>query len=481
VTLNGLLAIVGIIIALYALARPIQQQSVKLFVPYRWIAVGLGISGLVLLALEALALWEIDVGPWVSFSMQVAALATPVGVALWAVRRWRRAELTAEKDGRFKGFILTSLRENSFDELVRILEQNEGRLPEVLSAETAFLLFDRRLIRALIAERSWLHLWLLSNATLRKRLPDPRVAVDWTIRELLASEGTPLHAMVAAAEGSDESAYWSCEESDLIEWTFLDPDWYLSCHPAHPALMVVMEILDSGRLDDAYNRNDRLYIARQGVSSRSLCPIHLTQKMIKLAVRQAVLQRKDGDFCVDDLADIFGALYDHSHSDPTAWETEHLECHEFPTPFAYLMSGICSDLSFLSEEAMRQADGGCQPPNKVAKFIGFSWTRCMMDLLDGDDHVPDSFRVRLLREYLAYLLKVKDASDDRRRPTPAPLPEWYEVQLTPFKQMCGSRDAERQDFLKRVVHGMDMGKPYINAWQGWLCSELGLPRRTRGR
>jgi hypothetical protein len=244
--------------------------------------------------------------------------------------------------------------------------------------------------------------------------------MDVTVREMASQGDSPLHARVAHKEGGDETVRCSDAEWRLMDRTFGNPDWYFTSRAGYPLLMVAMERLDSGEFDTLYNRNEPLYIASQEISSRSRCPIHLAWKTVVLAVRATIEQAQDGDCYVTDLADLFVAAYEHSRHDSSAWNDVPWACREFPTPFAYIMSGICLDLYFLSKDAMRKAGGGQQPPNQVAQSIGMTWSRCMMYLTDNDDHVPASFRVGLLRDYFARLLDVRDECDGQHDSTPAP-------------------------------------------------------------
>ena len=475
-TLGALLAIIGVILAIYALARPPQRKSIGLFVRLWVVIVGLSISGLLLLSLEILVQYEARAPGWKS-ALGAMAFLIPIAVTVWAVLSWHRARLTKKSEPKFRDFLLSCIRDGEYDEAVRILTRNQGDLAKILTKDTAGLIFDRHFIRALMSARSWLHLELLTDSKLIELLPNPLVARDATIRQMASQDESPLHARVAHMQGCDETSYCPESEWDLIERTFGNPEWYLQSHAGYPVLMTAIERLDSGEFDTAYNRNDLLYIATQGVSSRARCPVHLAWKTVVLAINAVIEHDKNSDFYVTDLGDLFVAAYEHSKHNIVVWNDPPSGCGEFPTPFAYIMSGICLDLKSLDRDAFRRSKGGTTKSGQVAAAIGMTWTRCIMYMLDDDNHVPEQFRVRLLRDYFEHLLQRKGDCEARPADGSQPLSDWYEILIKPFHMMCRKDDPQVSELLKVAVHGLDIGKPDVLNGQDWLCAELGIPPR----
>ena len=478
-TLDGLLAIIGIIVAIYALARPIQHQSIMLFVPWWVVLTAVAVSCLILLSLDGLDTWNVPVCPGVTFGAKTVAFVFPVAAGIWAVCRWHSARLSAKTDGLFRQFLLTSLREDTFDEAVRIVLRNTDRLASVLTKETADLLFDRRFVRALVAARSWVHLELLTQDAILEKQPNRFAAVDRTVRELLSADESPLRTAVLCEEGGDETLVCSDQESQLIDRTFCNPQWYMKCRVGNPLLMTARELLDSGKVDDTYNRNDLLYISRQGVSSRSRCPLFLGEKTIVYAVKAAIEQGVDGDFYVTDLAALFEDIYEHSRYDAAVWDNPPKYCGEFPTPFAYLLSTISADLYSLGEEAFRKAKLGVDPPGEIVRQIGVTWAVCLAHVIQGPGHAPDRFRRGRVIQHFSFVLETLHPVADKGKEAPPHLGAWQEAFLAPLKQMFGPSDHAARDFLTEAANHLDLGRRNIFDHEAWLRSELGLLARPR--
>jgi len=160
-SLVGLLAIVAIIIALYALAQPIQRKTLCIFVPVWLIPVSLLISSGILVWREAVSTFGCVFNPWTDFVTKIFAFMVPILGALIALFFWHRAKLTSTLDKRFRDFVLTSINDNHFHELVRILKRNEESLEHVVEPNTLNMLFDKKLVRAINRFPDWFHLVLL--------------------------------------------------------------------------------------------------------------------------------------------------------------------------------------------------------------------------------------------------------------------------------------------------------------------------------
>jgi len=480
--IGSLMTLVGITIALVALAKPVQRQSIAMFVPVKRILAVVVCSAAIFLAVDGLEAAGVKCCPVVWFTARTVAVLMLIAGGVWGYTLWRKAELRPDGSSQFRKFLLSCLHDDTFDELIRILEANAGRLPDVLDKDTLNLLFERRSIRALLLARSWIHLDLLSNPDLLEAFPRHFTIVDRLAREYLPADESPLRTAALWHESGDETLGYSAEEHALIEKTFLDPDWYRDCRIGYPVLMGAIEALTSGRLDTAYNRNDLLYIANQGISSRSRCPIFLAEKTIGNGLMKAIELQRDGDFYATDLSDLLRSIAERSRYDPMVWDHAPWGCSEFPTPFAYLMSTICLDLYFLSDEMLRRADFRRNKPTLLISMdIGRTWAMSVWDLASESQCASKMFRLGKMRAFLEFVLEhlyCDDAKDAGRSESVA---AWRELYLAPLKDLISPSDTECFEFLVEAANGLDICKEYVFRWGKRLREELELPPRPAPR
>jgi hypothetical protein len=476
-TIGSLMTLVGIIIALVALAKPVQRQSIAMFVPVKRILAVVVCSVGAFLVVDGLEAAGIRCCPFVRFSARTVAVLMLIAAGIWGYTLWRKAELPRDGSSSFRRLLLSCLHEGTFEELIRILQANAGRLPDVLDKDTLDLLFERRSIRALVSARSWIHLDLLANRDLLKAFPQHFAITDRLVREYLAADESPLRTAALCHESGDETLGYSGEEHALIEKTFLDPDWYRDCCIGYPVLMAAVEALTSGRLDTAYNRNDLLYIANQGVSSRSRCPIFLAEKTIVNGLRHAIDRQIDGDFYATNLSDLLREVVERSRYDPAMWDHAPWRCLEFPTPFAYLMSAICLDLRFLSDDMLKRAESGRKKPTLHASMdIGRTWAMCVWHLAREMHCASESFRLGRMRDFMAFILEHLYC-DDQDAERAASLAAWRDHYLGPLKHIITPSDTERFQFMIAAANRLDICKRYVFDWEERLREELGLPPR----
>ncbi|MBE3038999.1 MAG: hypothetical protein IMZ62_09340 [Chloroflexi bacterium] len=473
-TLDGLLAIIGIIFAIYALASPSQRQSINLFVPC-WVVPGaVLVSYLILNGLDGREAWKVPVCPEVAFVLKILAFLFPVGAGIWAGWRWKKARLSAKTktDGRFRDLLLTSLREGTFDEVVRIVRSNTKRLASVLTKETTGLLFDRHFVRALVAARSWVHLELLTQEAILEKLPDRCAAVDCTIRELFSADESPLRTVALAMDAGTK------EERELIAVTFNKAKWYMDCRVGRTLLMSARELLYSGKVDDSYNRNDLLYIAEVDASSRRQCPLYLAERIMVNAVSTAIEQGVDVGCDAADLATLFLDIHEHSRYDVNVWDNPPDYCAESPTPFAYLLSEISDNLSWFSKETFRRAESGVNRPGEIAGQLGRSWAACLACVIKDPGHVSDDFRRGLVRQYFSFILETLQPVRDESNGPPH-LSEWLKAFLGPVKERFRPNDHAALEILRNVANEMDQGDASVRDGMPWLWQELGLSSPPR--
>ena len=477
-TLSGLLAIIGILIAVYALARPAQRKSIGLFVPLRAVIVGLSVSGGLLIALEVMLQWEVACPP-ATFALGTGAVLIPIGIAVWAALSWHRAVLTKETEPRFREFLLSCLRDAEYDEAVRILTQNRTRLASVLTKDTADLVFDRQFVRAMVSARTWLHLELLTDESLLETLPNYRRAVDRTFRVLLAAEESPLRISALLGEGGDETIGLTDEEADLIGCTLLNPTWYRRCGAGYPLVIAACEKIDSGELDEPYNRADARYGALQGIARRSRCPVFLAEKTIVHALKAAIEQNsgttEDAHRDAADLWELFRAIFRHSIYRKETWD-EPFGYGDYPTPFGFLLGEILSDYYFICEEAWHRSKYGSAPPPKILGPVIRMWAHCVVWSIEDEDRVSPSFRMSHVTTLLEMTLSRRHAevhaNDDNRETRAA----WAQVFVEHLKEVAMTQGSGSREYLRKAIHGMDYAKDHIRMNRDWLREELGIER-----
>jgi len=240
-SLEGLLALIAIIIAIYALAQPVQRRSVLLLVPIWLVVLSVVISAGLLIWRYAVPTFHYEFYPWADFVSMVGAFFLPTLGIIIAYVFWLRAKLSAKKDRKFRKFILTCIKDNRFDELLRILDKNEKSLVNVLERDTLDLLFDRRFVEHTISARNWIHLRLLSNKELIEKLTDRFAATNSLMRKLVAAETSPLHSAIVAVYGGREHTYLTDDERKLIDETLQNPEWYMSVRADYTLIIYAYE------------------------------------------------------------------------------------------------------------------------------------------------------------------------------------------------------------------------------------------------
>jgi len=474
--LEGLLAIAGIIVAVYAIAQPVQRRSIMLFVPVWIVAVALLLSVGILVWRKGVEAFGYEFYPWSDFASTVTAFFLPVIAAFIAIFLWSKAKLTKRKNKKFYDFIMSCLRENRFDELVRIVEKNENQLSSVLESATLDLLFEQRFVLAMSHARTWLHLRLLTCEEMLKRLPNLVKVIDAVVRALVAEPSSPLYAIVASAYGAEERPFCTDSDWELVTKTLQNPAWYISVRADYPLLMIACELLDSGKLDDAYNRNDELYIARQGLSTRAKCPIFLALKTHVLMLEEAVKKEGDTDYYVSDLYDLFRTICEHSVYNDNVWEGPNAN-REFPTPFAFLMSETLSDFFFLCDHRYSH---GTRPPRRIGHDLVSTWAICFIWLAESKGNVSTDSKIRRIISYMDFALQLRQAyvHETRDESRKGNCKAWSELCTNQVKEKLGPA-TEVREILLEAANRLDVCKNYVSENQKWLRDELGLPDRPK--
>jgi hypothetical protein len=397
---------------------------------------------------------------------------------MWGWFCWQRARLTYKKIEHVEEIFQTALREREFDEVERILRRNLQAL-EQLPPSAASVLFSSAMVNALVQSHSMVHLDLLANMKFLKSLENRFGAVDVVVRELLRCDSTPLRSAVFARSGGVEHLTYSESERDLMERTFENPEWYVVASAHYPLIISAMEPLRSGSLDKSYNVVGRDYEASQGISSRSNCPIYLAVKTEVLAIEAALGNRVEEDFYISDLWQIFGAVLERSKFEENVWQSP-LSNREFPTPFAYLMYVISSDLRALSANALQSASKNGEPPvadapGRVARDLAKSWSYCVEDIADSEGRVSPEFGNDVIREYLLFILAlnsepseiyagpVKVATED--------LIAWRDLFLSELRERVAG-NPRGLAAVREAFESLDRGKMFVFDGYDWLEREL---------
>lgn len=484
-TLEALLTFFGILLAVLALVQPVQRHSIQLFVP-RW---RLGVA--LLASLGLIVCRDAPFGvpppfglqlPEVLFGLTFAAFLIPVAAALWSWITWRRARLTRTNIGHVEDVFKAALREREFDEVERIVRNNEERLAR-LPARASRVLFDPAMVSALVDSHSLVHLELLANTQFLKSLENAHGAIGVVVRELLRSRVSPIRSAVVSRYGGLEHFTFPDSERALVEKTFQDPEWYFEASAHYPLTISAWETLRSGTLDADYNEVGRDYEANQGTSKRAFCPIYLAVKTEVLAIEAALEAGVEKDFYISDLFDVFRFVQERSKFDEVIWQSP-LSNPEFPTPYAYLVHSIASDLEDLSCTAVRKATDNSAPPQvaqpgRVASDLVRNWSFCVWSIANSKNQVAPEFRTRIIEQYLVFMLELGWGQSEICLGTGGDaqgLTVWRDLFMAELKDRFAGRDYLRWMSLQEAVLALDKGKRYVYEGSAWLGEELSTIR-----
>jgi hypothetical protein len=480
VTLEALLTFIGILVGVFAIARPVQRRSLSLFLPLWLLPVAIGVSFVLLICRDA-PLGVIPPFGWplplVLYGLTLSAFMIPVGAAVWGWFSWYRARLSGNRMERVEEIFQTALREREFDEVERILRRNEQVL-EQLPPSAANVLFRPAIVHALVDSYSMMHLELLANMKFLKSLENRFGAAEVVVRELLRCDSSPLLAAVVAKWGGVEHLVYAESERELIEKTFENPEWYVAANAHYPLIISAMEKLRSGEVDVRYNDVGRDYEATQGISSRSSCPIYLAVKTEVIAVEAALEKGVEKDFYLSDLSQIFSAVLERSKFKEDVWESP-LSNSEFPTPYAYLLYEITSDLRSLSAEALQSATAGEPPvagaPGRVARDLAQSWSFCIWDIADSQGRVSPQFGKDVIREYLLFILALHgEPSEIYAGPAgiePTKLVAWRDLFMSELRKRIAG-NPRKEGSIRAAFDSLDQGKMFVSQGSDWLEEKL---------
>ena len=480
-SLDSLLAFVGILMAIYAIVDSVQRCSIGLFVS-RWIVAGsLVLAFLLILTPQVIEVCGCSLSAGGALAFRLSSFMIPVGGVLWGGWQWRRKKLTAKNANGLPELLAVSLRESRFDEAKQIVEANAETLfqfPEVLG-----VLYERRMVRAFLESRSFVHLCLLTNRELFQEMSNPFRAVDAVLREMLYADTSPLRSAVVADCGGDEHQTYPGEHRQLIETTLQDPEWFALTFAYRPLLTASMEEIWSGRLDDAYNQIGTAYEAPRGIAARSYCPIYLSLKTHVLAIRNAIEQRTDEnvDVYVPGPQQLFYAIRQRSSYNPGVWDSE-LAYWEHPTPYAYLLYEIAYDYKKLARLAFETAVSAhgtdtAEVPDSRTTEIAECWATCVWDVAGANDNVSPDFQRRIIQSYLNFTLQIRYGPTELviaplLRATEG-LDVWWDVFLKGINRPSWDLGG-KIGVLRDALDNLDIGKSYVFDGRDELREALGL-------
>ncbi len=330
------------------------------------------------------------------------------------------------------------------------------------------------------------HLELLANMKFLKSLENRFGAVEVVVRELLRSDSSSLLSAVVARWGGVEHLIYSESERELMQKTFENPEWYVTANAHYPLIISAIEALRSGKLDKSYNEVGQDYEADQGISSRSICPIYLAVKTEVLAIESALGKRVEDDFYVSDLWQMFSAVLDRSNFEENIWQSP-LSNSEFPTPYAYLLYEIASDLRALSADALQSATENGQPPlaevpGRIARDLAKDWSFCVGCIADSQGRVSPEFRNDVIRQYLLFILALHGAPSEIY---PGPvgirakdLVAWRDLFLSELRERIAGSPRE-EEAIREAFESLDQGKMFVSEGYDWLEGGLFGERSAR--
>lgn len=478
-SLGSLLAVAGIAVAAYSIARPVQRKSLCMFVPVgRLILLGLVLPAAALMVEFALQAWGFGIGRIGHFLVGAGAFLAPVVALAWAAITWHRARLVPQHESGFKLLVRASLNEASYDEIERVLMLNTDRLHKIATEEMVAMLYDRHVIAALARHHSWIHLQLLAEQEFFDRVKKragfshcPR-EVELVIREYLVAEESPLRLFVVSRDEGDPTALATAEERNLIESTFENHRWYSMAKVEQPVFAVCRELLDSRALDESYNRRDDYYTCSIGLSSRSRCPLYLAEKVMYHGFQQALEPDAPAGTARSEMWWLFMEVHKHSRYNPKEWDDP---TSEYPTPFAYLMYELCSDLWGLLYEAHREAMENDGVPSGLVQQLAEVWAQCVatlgQDMVEERDCVSRRFAEERAEWYLKSLLEWECWAHDEEGNEIATRLQWSRMLLNQLKDKLHFSKENAGWFIGRLSE-LDLYGRTEDEYTLWLESEL---------
>ena len=479
--LEALLTFCGLLAAAVAIMGTVQRKALLLFVP-KWLVPGLSCGALILLVMRdapfgvpPLFGWRLDL---VTYFLGLGSFLLPVGSAIIAWWFWWRARLSSRNLPYFEVFLHAALREGEFDEVERVLRKNRDTLTNI-PPNAATVLFSPRLVHQMVGTYSFIHLELLACRPFLESLDNRLQAVDTVVRELLMAESSPLQSAVVKRFGGIEHLQYTDLDKKLIESTFEDPNWYHDTYAHYPLIITVMNAIEGGTLDAAYNRVDENYVATQGISKRARCPLFLAIKTEVMALQAAVDAGSEEDFYISDLWQIVQKIYSRSRYDVVAARST-LGIYDPYTPYSFLLNEIMDDFENLTGEAVRKSiekdkdASKCAKPTRTGEELVRFWFLSIWELMERTDGINPAHLDSIVERYFRFMFALGwQPSEVLAAPgQSAPnLNAWRDLLCSQIKDSTIIKSGHFTA-LHRVFGHLDRGKPFISDGYEWLKSQL---------
>lgn len=480
--LEALLTFCGLLAAAVAIMGAVQRKALLLFVP-KWLVPVLSCAALILLIMRdapfgvpPLFGWRLD---RVSYFLELGSFLLPIGSAIIAWWLWWRARLSSRNLPYLEEFLHAALREGEFDEVERVLRMNRHTLTKILP-NAATVLFSPRLVHQMVTTYSFIHLELLAQRPFLESLDNRLQAVDVVVRELLVAESSPLQSAVVNRFGGIEHLQYTDLDKKLIESTFEDPDWYHDTYAHYPLIITVMNVIESGTLDVAYNRVDENYVATQGISKRAKCSLFLAIKTQVMALDAAVEMGSEKDFYISDLWQIVQKIYSRSKYDVVAAQPT-LGIYDPYTPYSFLLNEIMDDFENLTRQAVRKsvekdkyAPQDAKPMPTGKELVRF-WFLSIWEVMDRTNAINPAHLDSMVERYFRFMFALGWQPSEILYSSGQSVPHlnaWRDLLCSQIKGCTTGIKDGHFIALHRVFKHLDWGKPFISDGYEWLETQL---------
>jgi len=481
-SLEGLLTYFGLLAAAAAIMGPVQRRALLLFVP-KWLLPVTSLAGLLFLIIRDAPLgmrpplgWPLEM---VTYLLTLGAFLLPMSGAVVAWMLWFNAKLSARNLPQLEAFLQTALREGEFDEVDRVLRKNHNHLNKIPSS-AATVLFNPRLVQRMVGSHSFIHLELLAQRPFLESLENRLEAVETVVREILVAGASPLQSAVVSRFGGIEHLQYTDTDRRVIEATFEDPEWYHDANAHYPLIITAINKIESGELNGPYNQEDESYVADQGVSKRSTCPVYLAIKTEVMAIGAAIDAGVDKDFYISDLWQILEKIYSHAKYDSSL--TQKAGGLQAPlTPYSYLMNEIATDFEALTERAVQSSVERNQEPHEDSRAgmtggtLVRMWCLSIWELMSVPNRIDPVLLDQIVERYFRFMFALGWQTTEILYTTGQSVPtlnEWRDLLFKEFKGCVGRARQEHFTVLHRVFKDLDFGKGFIFEGYDWLKTKL---------
>ncbi|SHJ18655.1 hypothetical protein SAMN02745165_01737 [Malonomonas rubra DSM 5091] len=475
---GSLFAFGGILVAVFAIANPVQRFSFRMFVSAEELFQCFLLT-FVLIQLPEFAELVMKksipaAGQW---GIDIASFLVPVVAVFCWLERWWKAELSTENEKLLPELIQVGLREGMMDEIGRVLSRNKSNF-KLMTADTVRSIFDPKVVQRLTRSNSYIHLELLSQDEFLTTIQDVFGPTDIVIRDCINSQESPLRSVIIRSYGGYENHKIQEWESGLMQKTVLCPQWYLKVRCDYPLLFSATEAIGSGEFDDRYNLSSDRYASDQGISPRINCPVYLSVKAQVLAIESGISEGVDGDYFVDNFMHMFRDIRCKSRGLDSVWDNPRYNL-EFPSVFSFLLYEILKDMQFLLASILRRAcdEQELGMPLLTGKIASI-WVACVVDLARTKGHVSDGFVLTAVNAYMVFVLQLKHAPREllfKRNLSGNAINSALNRLTSEMRNACKySQNENLGTAIQIAFDQLDTGKEYVFKQKDWFAEQLEL-------